>query len=329
MIFPTDQEIFKDLGPDGKLDPERFPKGKKTARQVFHSYIRENENEKLTVRYTYYKSHGDAGAGADDVKKTVDSYETSLFHRAADEAFQSACRDGIGEFPEGTVNAGNYTLEKRGISEAADVVVKEQLEKITPVEIGSISKMYADALEAKKNMALSKVAVIFLLLHMAIVAYSALPLLPGMDSHNWFGQGFDWAIIVGGCLMLIIAWLFHMGTMNIWGVPAFIHLLFTGIFLGWQVGDHAAPKSRLITAAIILAIGVITLVRYLIDSFGGMEKYRIRQFTDWCDNEALEHYRKLRFFILWYKDINRVSRTPYDSIETEIREYCANRKRFK
>lgn len=69
MIFPTDQEYFKDIGSDGKLAPERFPKEQTTAHRAFVKSAEANKQGQLRVDYTRGKSEGDAGATQEEPQR--------------------------------------------------------------------------------------------------------------------------------------------------------------------------------------------------------------------------------------------------------------------
>ena len=163
---------------------------------------------------------------------------------------------------------------------------------------------------------------------MAVIVVSALPLLSGMERFNWFGHGWDWVIVIGGCLLLVLAWIFHNATANQWSVLGFIHLVCTLVFLLMQVQEFSAPSDRLFAAGLTLIVSLISVIHYLSDGLGKYVRSRIAEFKNWCAHEALEDYRRLRYSILWYKNVIGEETTPFDTLQKEFLALCEKRSEF-
>ena len=79
---------------------------------------------------------------------------------------------------------------------------------------------------------------------------------------------------------------------------------------------------------IALILSLIPIIHYFIDGFGNYVRWRIQDFKDWCDKDAQENYRRLRFLILWYRNITGEKNTPFDAMEREFFATLAKRKEF-
>ena len=95
-----------------------------------------------------------------------------------------------------------------------------------------------------------------------------------------------------------------------------------------QVQEFSAPSDRLFAAGLTLIVSLISVIHYLSD---GLEKYvrsRIAEFKNWCDHEALEDYRRLRYSVLWYKNVIGEETTPFDTVQEEFLNLCKKRSEF-
>ena len=326
MIFPKDQEYFKDIGSDGKLDPERFPKEETTAHRAFVKSAEANEESKLTVHYSYRGE--DPGVTQEQLEKTVNEYETNVFIKAASDAYEQTKGGYIGKFPEGKVNVGCFSDKEKDLSEKATIVIKEQLETYQPVDLKSVREKWAKALDCQKSLRNSRWAVLFLLLHLAVVALYLLPRIPGVEFVNPLGTERNWLVIIGSCLSLFIAWFLHVNTSNLWLVPGGIHMLLTVFFLGSQESKTFSEFFLLIAGAVIVVISVLSVGRYLADGFSRYYRGVVREFKEWLDQGCKEEYRKLRFAILWYQDITGKHKTPFDDMEKEFENICDKGKKL-
>lgn len=328
MIFPTDQEYFKDIGSDGKLDPERFPKDQVTAHRTFVKSADANEQTQLRVDYTRPKGAKDTGVTQEELQEAVDKYETDVFIKAASDAYEQTKSGYIGKFPEGKVNIGHFSDKEDDVAESATIVIKEQLEKYKPIDMEKIRSRLTKALDDKKSLHNSRWAVLFLLLHLAIVAAYLLPMIPGLDFENPFGLTRNWMVIGVACVSLFIAWYLHVNTSNLWLVPGVAHMLLTVFFLGSQESKTFSSFYLMIVGAVIVVISVLSVGRYLKDGFGRFFRFSVREFKDWCDKGYKEDHRRLRFCILWYRDITGKHKTPFDDMEKELDNICDKRKKF-
>lgn len=326
MQFPRDQEHFKDIGSDGKLDPERFPKEETTAHRAFVKSAEENQETKLTVHYSYRGE--DPGLTQEHIQKTVNEYETNVFIKAASDAYAQTKGGYIGKFPEGKVRIGHFSNKKDDMSESAVIVIKEQLEKYQPIDMDAVRKRHADAVDCRKSLRNSRWAVLFLLLHLAVVALYLLPRIPGVEFVNPLGTQRNWLVIGTACVSLLIAWFLHVNTSNLWLVPGGIHMLLTVFFLGSQESKTFSEFFLLIAGAVIVVISVLSVGRYLADGFSRYYRTVVREFKDWCDKGYKDDHRKLRFAILWYQDITGKHKTPFDDMEQSFEMICDKGKKL-
>ena len=315
MMFPRDQEYFKDIGSDGKLDPERFPKEETTAHRAFVRSADTNEQKQLRVDYTRRKGEGDTGATQEELQKAVDEYETDVFVKAASDAYAQTKSGYIGKFPAGTVNVGHFSNKEKDMRGTADIVVKEQLEKYQPIDIRGIREKYEKALDCQKSLRNSRWAILFLLIHLAVVALYLLPLIPGVEFVNPLGTERNWLVIIGSCLSLAIAWFLHVNTSNLWLVPGGIHMLLTIFFLGSQESKTISGFFLLIAGAVIVVISVLSVGRYIADGCSRYYRGVVREFKDWCYKGFRDDPRKLLFAILRNKDIIGQVKTPFYYLE--------------
>lgn len=333
MNFPKDQEFFKDINCNGKLSPSQFPAGYTTASQAFFLAAKNSVPKQVQINYKVpitddETEKSDSGPLFGDIDRSVEQYNASIFSAGADAAYQQTKCGYIGEFPDGSFSGGHFSDEDGNFARLG-FYIKKQLEHYSPLRpsLEELQELYRTAYGAKQDRRFSSWGILFLLLHMVIMAISSLPLLPGMEGYSWFGHGWDWAIIAGGCLTLVIAWACHSVACNSWGVLGFIHMLLTVIVLGWQIADYESPDTRLFFAGITLIVTLISIIHYLYDAFERSVARRIRKFTEWYDQEALDNYRRLRFTILWYKNISGEETTPFDSMQKEFITICENRKK--
>lgn len=337
MNFPKDQELFKDIRSDGTLDPSKFPKGRKTAKQAFYDEVLRHRNDPLSVWYKDSRSGDEEEKKEEpepdyyDIRNAADSHGNLLFYYGENAGFEQAKSGYIGEFPDGTVHGGTYCSDdENAVPVHVSFHISTHMDLIRPLNTGieKIRELYKNAVTAKKERHCCLVGVLFLLLHMAVIVVSALPLLSGMERFNWFGHGWDWVIVIGGCLLLVLAWTFHNATANQWSVLGFIHLVCTLVFLLMQVQKFSAPGDRLFAAGLTLIVSLISVIHYLSDGLGKYVRSRIAEFKNWCDHEALEDYRRLRYSILWYKNVIGEKTTPFDTLQKEFLALCEKRSEF-
>ena len=84
--FPKDQELFKDIRSDGTLDPSKFPKGRKTAKQAFYDEVLRHRNDPLSVWYKDSRSGDEEEKKEEpepdyyDIRNAADSHGNLLFY---------------------------------------------------------------------------------------------------------------------------------------------------------------------------------------------------------------------------------------------------------
>lgn len=335
MQFPKDQELFKDVNANGTLDPGRLPGGQPTASQAFFQNIDQNRSSAISVFYKVSASSDDNTEnetehkpGFSDVQKAIDDHKAWLFASAADASYDQTKSGYIGEFPDGTVDIGTFGSEDDEWH--VSFHVQSYLEHFQPLykKTEDIQQLYKDAVTARKERRACLAGTLFLLLHMGIIAISALPFLPGMERYSWFGHGFDWVIVIAGILSLVIAWIFHNATANEWGVLGFIHMVCTLISLLMPVTGYDDPGTIVFAAQLTLIVSLISVIHYLYDGLGKFVRSRIADFKNWCDQEAVENYRRLRYAILWYRNIIGGDSTPFDPVQKEFLTICEKRSEF-
>lgn len=329
MNFPKDHELFKDIKPDGTLESDAGMLENLVQANAYTAFFKAaNKSLPETVKVSYLSSTYKYEPSPSEIRDAAKMYNASVFASGAEAAYNQTKDGAIGMFPVGTFEGRTYSFE--GFDLHVGFSIGEQLKLYQPDAISSkdMQRIYTNAVNAKKDRKGSALGTIFLLIHMAIIAVSALPLLPGMAQYNWFGRGYDWAVIAGSLLALVIAWAFHGTTCNEWQPLGFFHVLLSVIFLLWQTEDAYSAQSRLILAGITLILSLVSVIHYLVDGFGSYVKMRIQDFRDWCDKDAPENYRRLRFLVLWYQNITGEKKTPFDSTETEFLAALARRNEF-
>ena len=324
MKFLSDQELFPDIGADGKPDPDKFS-GSKTVAYVFRHSAMENKSDSLRVSYRAWKDSPDNGPQDWEVSSALRDYVEAVFKQASDDAYEHTKDGCIGQFPSGKLLLNEFSNDD-GTCVKAELDLDSELSGYDPICISALQDLRKEAKEAKKNMWLSRLGLFFMLLHFFIVLMAALPLIPAMAQYNIFDLGYNWIIFVSAGLSLVIAWLFHVGTMHIIPILGVVHMIFVMIFLGWQAGNSVSVNSRAIQAGIVLVLILIALIRYGIDSFGGSFREARRTYADWYDLLAPDTFRKLRFFALWYQNINGHPSYNLQEIEKELRELLSKRK---
>lgn len=316
MEFPKDHELFKDIHPDGTLEtPNIMEKAiRDSAYSVFFNEV-QKANDKLPSRIQ-------------DLGKSIKECSQEIFEVAADAAYQYTKGGYIGMFPYGTFSGAKYGTEKKYLQ--VEFSVMGQLENYQPkgLCIKDQQKMYADAVSAKKERSSSLIAVFFLLINMAIVALAGLSLLPGMEQYRLLGRGWDWAVVAAALLTLVLAWIFHLPCNNEWGILGFIHALLIFMSLMWQVEDFESAENIIILTGVTLIVSLISIIHYLADGCVGYVQWRIKDFKKWCDEDALDNYRHLRFLVLWYRNVMKKQKTPFDPMLDEFFSTLEKRKKF-
>ena len=318
MNFPKDQELFKDIKPDGTLEcgtglMENLVQ--ENAYNAFFRAARESAPERVK------------GSDSEEIRRT---YNADIFEKGAEAAYEYTKCGRIGMFPMGTHDIAEYGEKGESGYVCLGFSTEKQLKLYHParINIKDMQKLYADAVNARKDRRASAFGILFLLIHMAVIAICALALLPGMEQYRLFGRGWDWAVIAGSFLALVIAWICHERTSNEWMPLGFLHVFFSGMFLLWDMEEAYPVKYRLVLAGIALILSLISIIHYFIDGFGNYVRWRIQDFKDWCDKDAQENYRRLRFLILWYRNITGEKNTPFDAMEREFFATLAKRKEF-
>lgn len=314
MEFPKDHELFKDIRPDGTLETPDIME-KMVRNSAYSAFFNEAQkaNDKLPSK-------------TQDKANSVKEYSREIFEVAADAAYQYTKSGYIGMFPTGTFSGAKYGTEEN-YSQVVFTVM-DQLHNYQPKNlcIKDQQQLYSDAVSAKKERRSSLIAVLFLLLNMAIVALAALSLLPGMEQYRLFGRGWDWAVVAAALLTLVLAWIFHLPCNNEWGILGFIHALLIFMSLMWQVEDFESAENIIILTGVTLIVSLISIIHYLADGCVGYVRWRIKDFRKWCDQDALDNYRHLRFLILWYRNLTGEQKTPFDPMLDEFFSTLKKRK---
>lgn len=315
MNFPKDHELFKDIKPDGTLESNAG---------VLENLVQENA---FNAFFRAARKSAPQSVKGSDTKEIKHRYNAEIFEKGAEAAYEYTKCGYIGMFPMGTHDIAEYEGDEYiclGFS------IENQLKHYQParINIKDMQKIYDDAIAAIKDTRASTFGILFLLIHMAIIAICALSLLPGMEQYRLFDRGWDWAVIAGSFLALVIAWACHGRTSNEWMPLGFLHVFFSGMFLLWDMEEAYPVKYRLVLAGIALILSLISIIHYFIDGFGNYVRWRIQDFKDWCDKDAQENYRRLRFLILWYRNITGEKNTPFDAMEQEFYATLAKRKEF-
>lgn len=329
MEFPKDHELFKDIKPDGTLEYTDGLMENLVKDNSYNAFYRAaNKSLPETVKVSYLSDAYKYEPSTSEIKDAAKMYNASVFASGAEAAYNQTKGGAIGMFPVGTFEGRTYPFE--GFDLHVGFSIGEQLKLYQPDAINSkdMQKLYSNAVNAKKDRPASAFGILFLLIHMAIIAICALSLLPDMEQYRLFGRGWDWTVIAGCFLALVIAWACHGRTCNEWMPLGFLHVFFSGMFLLWDMEEAYPVKYRLVLAGIALILSLISIIHYFIDGFGNYVRWRIQDFKDWCDKDAQENYRRLRFLILWYRNITGEKNTPFDAMEREFFATLAKRKEF-
>lgn len=316
MEFPKDQDLFKDIKPDGTLEtPDILAKMVKDSAYAEFSYALRRANDALP-------------SSVRNKEDAVKTFSRQIFASAAEAACQFVKGGYIGMFPFGTFTGKKYGTEED--YSQVKVYVEDQLEHYQPagVCIADMQEVYTSAVSAKKERRSTLVAILFLLLNAAIVALAALSLLPGLEPYRLIGRGWDWAVVLAALLSLVLAWCFHLPCNNEWSALGFIHALLVLLSLLWQVEEFESAENIIILSGVTLLVSLIALIHYLVDGVGSFVRWRINEFKKWCDEDALENYRKLRFLILWYRNVVKEKKTPFDAMQDEFFTLLEKRKEF-
>lgn len=318
MEFPKDHELFKDIKPDGTLE---YTDG------LMENLVKDNS---YNAFYRAAREGAPKSVKGLDTEEIKHRYNAEIFEKGAEAAYEYTKCGCIGMFPMGIHTIAKY--RQRGESEDVHLgfSMENQLKLYQParINIKDMQKLYDDAVAARKDRHASAFGILFLLIHMAIIAFCALALLPGMEQYRLFGRGWNWVVIAGSFLALVIAWICHERTSNEWMPLGFLHVFFSGMFLLWDMEEAYPVNYRLVLAGIALILSLISIIHYFIDGFGNYVRWRIQDFKDWCDKDAQENYRRLRFLILWYRNITGEKNTPFDAMEREFFATLAKRKEF-
>lgn len=136
-------------------------------------------------------------------------------------------------------------------------------------------------------------------------------------------------VIVTALLTLVLAWIFHLSCDNEWGILGFIHALLIFISLMWQVDEFESAENIIILTGVILVVSMISIIHHLVDGCGSYVQWRIKSFKKWCDQDASDNYRHLRFLVLWYSNVLGKQETPFDPMLDEFFSTLEKRKHFK
>lgn len=318
MEFPKDHELFKDIKPDGTLE---YTDG------LMENLVKDNS---YNAFYQAAREGAPKSVKGLDTEEIKHRYNAEIFEKGAEAAYEYTKCGRIGMFPMGTHDIAEYGEKGESGYVCLGFSTEKQLKLYHParINIKDMQKLYADAVNARKDRRASAFGILFLLIHMAVIAICALALLPGMEQYRLFGRGWDWAVIAGSFLALVIAWICHERTSNEWMPLGFLHVFFSGMFLLWDMEEAYPVNYRLVLAGIALILSLISIIHYFIDGFGSYVRWRIQDFKDWCDKDAQENYRRLRFLILWYRNITGEKSTPFDAMESEFFATLAKRKEF-
>ena len=153
MKFPSDQELFPDIGADGKPDPDKFS-GSKTAAYVFRHSAMENKSDSLRVSYRAWKDSPDNGPQDWEVSSALRDYVEAVFKQASDDAYEHTKDGCIGQFPSGKLLLNEFSNDD-GTCVKAELDLDSELSGYDPICISALQDLRKEAKEAKKNMELA------------------------------------------------------------------------------------------------------------------------------------------------------------------------------